>query len=114
MTLSSPVRPVSETDEPLTVADALVDSLVGWNVEAIFCVSGANIVRVGADGRCQGALQETAEGTFISLGTEKVSILTTQAHAPGERYMCLGCNARPPLVSQRQAAATVAVGCDAC
>ena len=43
MTLSSPVRSVSETDEPLTVADALVDSLVGWNVEAIFGVSGANI-----------------------------------------------------------------------
>ena len=48
MTLSSPVRSVSETDEPLTVADALVDSLVGWNVEAIFGVSvtGVNTINV--------------------------------------------------------------------
>ena len=43
MTLQRPVRPVSSSEPPLTVADALVDSLVGWQVEALYGVSGANI-----------------------------------------------------------------------
>lgn len=43
MTLSSPVRPVTAEDPPLTVADAIIDSLVGWQIDAIFGVSGANI-----------------------------------------------------------------------